>query len=109
MPRAGALARAAERTAENAILKLIARVSMALFLPVFLFFGSELWSTARRAAESTIRLEEKIGNLIESQRNLATNVDGRFNAQAQRFIDQGERIKRLEDRVFDTPPVGRRP
>ncbi len=67
---------AVNRVAENAVLKLVARASMALLPIALAFFGNELWSMAKKSSEATIRFEEKITTLIDGQRNTTALVEG---------------------------------
>lgn len=104
-----------EQAAENALLKFTARVMMAVGVPAIFLVGSwlggEVWSTSRKTNDVTIRLEEKIGNLLDKQLpDLSNRFNDRINVHAERLnsIDrrndsQDGAIDELRRRVYSIP------
>ena len=92
------------RAAENALLKLVARIFMVAVLPVGLGIGAMVWSKVDKTNESTIRLEQSVKFMIEQQIPTLTNsVNTRFadqaSSQAERDRGQDRRIEKIEDRL----------
>lgn len=89
-----------EKAAENALLKLAARLCMIAVLPVGGFLGGSVLMKVDRTAESTIRLEESV-------KGLERRFDSRFDAQGDRISDHDRRIGKLEDWRNSAPTMGR--
>ncbi|MCF8533126.1 MAG: hypothetical protein K9G48_08995 [Reyranella sp.] len=79
----------AERAAENAIFKLVARVAMIAVLPLGGWLGGEVWATARKTSDLVIELKGKIDGYTY-----------RLDALDRRNDTQDARIEDLQRRVY---------
>lgn len=105
----------AERAAENATLKLVARLMMAVGVPICLmagaFIGGEIWRTARTSADAVIRLDERVAGLVDRQiPHIVGLLNSRLDAQAQRIDTQerrnegqDHRMEQLQQRLWMPP------
>lgn len=86
------------RAADSALLTLVARWAMVVTLPLGGFVGAGVWAKLDETSVRAVRLEEKITSLIDRQiPDLNTRIEGRFNEQSNRLVDQAHRIGKLED------------
>lgn len=90
---AAQLYRRADDIAENAFLKLIGRIGMALVAPVFVvsisWLGTTIWQMNTNAALLTGKVDV-----------LSERITDQLIATSQRVTDQDRRIQRLEDEVL---------
>lgn len=122
----------AERASENAVLKLAARYTMAIGVPIALFLGAlvanEIWQTTKETAKAgieqqkaTTRIEESLKPLIEAQRANATmweqqraamqeisnrlqaHFDKRFQDVERRNDQQDDKIGKLQEEFWRSP------
>lgn len=87
--------------AENATLKLVARVCMICMLPIGGFIGANVLSKVDRLNDSSVRQEETLRNLTMVQiPNIRTTYD-------KALVDHDRRIGKLEDWRVGFPTTAR--
>jgi hypothetical protein len=95
------------RAAESVLLKLVARWSMAVIIPVILAIGGVIWGTISDSTKAINRIDNALTTLVGQNNLLGQRIEAvekttnnRLDAQADRITSHDKRFDRIEDRIF---------
>jgi hypothetical protein len=93
-----------EAAAESALLRLVARTSMAVLVPAGIAFcgwaATEVWASVKKTGEAVNRLEV----LITANGGTLQVLNSRLDAQGRRVDQHDTDIERLRERLYALPP-----